>query len=148
MRGVVATVCLAFLAACAGSVRPVEPTDLVGGGPPATRVTVRVKQTLEVDAPLSLVYVLLEGEYRPRYADAHGVYFASPSGVLERSGDEERTLAGGLHLPNAGGQYYSFPSLYVELSEGEPRKLALPDELRSQYGQSVVFAVEGVEQRP
>ena len=139
---------MGLIAACAGSVRPVSPTDLVGGGPPASRVTVHVKQALEVRAPLAVVYVLPVGEYRPVYADGHGVYFASPTGVIERSSGAEKTLAGGLHLPNAGGQYYSFPSMYTEASEGKPETLPLPEELLTHYGENVVFAIDGVEQRP
>jgi hypothetical protein len=137
---------VALIAACAGAVRPIEPTDVVGGGPEASRVTVRVKVEMEVAAPGSIVYVLPVGEYRPVYADGHGAYFASPTGVIERADGSERSIAGGLHLPNEGGQYYSFPSLYVETSPGNPSKLPLPSEQLHSYGKNVAFAVDGVEQ--
>ncbi len=136
-----------MLTAC-GSVRPVAPADLVGGGPSATRVTVRVTKPIDVGAPFSTVYVLPIGEYRPVLADDKGVYFASPTGVVERSGDEEKTLPGGLHLPNAHVRYYSFASFYVEFSPGDPTKLPLDDETRARYGDSVVFTVDGKEMRP
>lgn len=148
IRRIAFSVCVGLVAACAGSVHPVSPTDLIGGGPPASRVTVRVKQALEVSAPFSVVYVLPVGEYRPVYADDHGVYFASPSGVVERASGKAQTLPGGLHLPNAGGRYYSFPSMYIEVSKGKPETLPLPEELLTSYGENVVFAVDGVEQRP
>jgi hypothetical protein len=137
---------VALATACAPAVRPIEPTDLVGGGPSASRVTVRVKAEMEVPAPGSVVYVLPVGEYRPVYADGHGAYFASPTGVVERADGSERSIAGGLHLPNEGGRYYSFPSLYVESSPGNPSKLPLPSAQLESYGKNVAFAVDGVEQ--
>jgi hypothetical protein len=137
---------VALVTACAPAVRPIESTDLVGGGPSAGRVTVRVKAVIEVPAPFSVVYVLPVGEYRPAYADGHGSYFESPTGIVERADGSERTLVGGLHLPNAGGEYYSFPSLYVESSPRNPSKLPLPSNQLKSYGENVVFIVDGVEQ--
>lgn len=138
----------ALVGACAPAVRPIEATDLVGGGPSADRVTVRVKAVIEVPAPFSVVYVLPVGEYLPAYADGHGAYFASPTGVVERADGSERTLVGGLHLPNAGGESYSYPSLYVESSPRNPSKLPLPSDQLKSYGENVVFALDGVEQGP
>jgi len=104
----------------------------------------RVKQAVVIPAPLSQEYVLLPGEYLPRYVDGHGVYYASPEGVLQRSSKGERKLAGGIHMASQPDRYFSYPSLYVDFGDGNLAKLPMPDSVRSTtYGSHVVFLYKG-----
>jgi hypothetical protein len=88
--------------------------------------------------------VLPAGEYMPRYVDRHGVFYASPNGVVRRSSAGETTLEGGIHMASQPGQYFSFPSLYVDFGGGSIHKMPLPDDVaRESYGSHVVFLYNG-----
>lgn len=103
-----------------------------------------VKQEIVVPVDLSPDYVLPPGEYLPRYADRHGVFYESPSGVIQRSDDAERTYPGGIHFPSQPDRYYTFPSLYVDLPTFGPTKYPLPDSVRtSTWGTHIVFLFNG-----
>lgn len=99
-------VLIAVLLGCAGSPQPVTPFDRMGDGL-AIDTAFRVKQAIVVSGPLSQEYVLPIGDYLPRYVDRHGVFYASPTGVVQRSSDSEKTLEGGIHMASQPGQYYS-----------------------------------------
>ncbi len=134
---------IAALLGCAGSPQPLTPFDRMGDGL-AIDTAFRVKQAIVVNGPLSQEYVLPVGDYLPRYVDRHGVFYASPTGVVKRSSDGEKTLEGGIHMASQPGQYYSYPSLYVDFGGGSLYKLPLPDEVtRDSYGSQVVFLYKG-----
>ena len=108
----------------------------------------RVTQQIVVPAPFGLEYVLPVGEYHPTYVDGHGVFYASPTGVVARSGNDERVHPGGIHMGAQPGRYDSFPSLYVDFGRGTLWKLPLPGDVRkAAYGTHVVFVVNGEEVR-
>jgi len=139
-----AWICLSFLAlalaamSCAGSVRPVRDTDRMTGGL-VVETGYLVRQPVAVQAPFGITYTLPEGEYVPTHVDDHGIFYASPTGVLETNGETERNRAGGIHSPREPGQYYSYPSLYVDRGDGDFSKLPLPDEVLQLYGDVIVF---------
>ena len=134
---------LALVLGCAGSPKPVTPFDRMGDGL-AIDTAFRVKQAIIVPAPLSQEYALPVGEYLPRYVDRHGVYYASPAGVLRRSGDGEKRFEGGIHMPSQPDRYFSYPSLYVDFGDKDIHKLPLPDDVRrGSYGSHVVFLYKG-----
>lgn len=124
--------------------RPLAPTDRLGETP-ASATSVLVKQAIVVPVPFSSKeYVLPAGEYMPMYADGHGIFYASPNGVVQRDGNSERVFLGGIHFPSGPGHYYSFPSLYIDLPVFGISKLSLPEDVRqSTYGSHVVFLVNG-----
>jgi hypothetical protein len=104
----------------------------------------RVKQAIVVPAPLSQEYVLPVGDYMPRFVDRHGVYYASPNGVVRRSSSGEKTFEGGIHMASQPGRYFTFPSLYVDFDGVGIRKLPLPEDVaRESYGSHVVFLYRG-----
>jgi hypothetical protein len=133
----------AVLVGCAGSPKPITPFDRMGDGL-AIDTAFRVKQEIVVKAPISKEYVLPVGDYAPRFVDGHGVFYASPTGVVERVSDGEKTLEGGIHMASQPGHYYSFPSLWVDFGGQNIAKLPLPEEVtRSSYGTHVVFLYKG-----
>jgi hypothetical protein len=139
----IAPAILTVLLSCAGSPKPVTPFDRMGDGL-AIDTAFRVKQSFAVPAPFSQEYVLPVGDYLPRYVDRHGVYYASPTGVVQRSGEGEKTLEGGIHMASQPGRYFSYPSLYVDFGGGSFHKLPLPQDLaRETYGSQVVFLYKG-----
>lgn len=118
------------------------------GSARALDTSFRVFQEIVVPAPFGQEYILPVGEYRPTHVDGHGVFYASPSGVIARKGTEQRALTGGIHMASQPGRYDSFPSLYVDFGSGTYWKLPLPDEVRAaSYGTRVVFVVNGQEVR-
>jgi hypothetical protein len=134
---------LATLLGCAGSPKPVTRFDRMGDGL-AIDTAFRVKQPIVVPAPPSHEYVLPVGDYLPRYVDRHGVYYASPTGVVQRSGSGESKREGGIHMASQPGRYYSYPSLYVDFGGGGIHKLPFPEEVRrGSYGSHIVFLYKG-----
>jgi len=131
------------LAACATGTHSITPSDILGGGP-AIETTLLVKRECSVSMA-GHVYLLPVGEYRPTRADSHGVFYAAPSGVVEKHGDTQRTIPGGIHFPSSAGQYYSFLSMWVALWEGDISKLPLPDECWKPYGSTVSLTRSGRE---
>lgn len=132
---------------CAASQRPIEESDRIG---PARAVdtSFRVTQPIVVPAPFGLEYVLPVGEYHPTYVDGHGVFYASPTGVIARKGTDERVHPGGIHMGAHPGRYDAVPSLYVDFGSGTLWKLPLPEDVRNAaYGTKVVFVVNGEEVR-
>ncbi|OGP82059.1 MAG: hypothetical protein A2Y95_00785 [Deltaproteobacteria bacterium RBG_13_65_10] len=134
------------LAACATGTHPITPSDVIGGGP-AMETSLLVKRECSLSGG-GRVYLLPVGEYHPTQVDSHGVFYAAPSGVTEKRGDTERTIPGGIHFPNSGGQYYSFLSMWVALWEGDISKLPLPDECWKPYGSTVSLTRNGRELVP
>lgn len=133
---------VAVFLGCAGSPQPVTPFDRMGNGL-AIDTAFQVKQPIVIKA-FSFESVLPVGDYAPRFVDGHGVFYASPTGVIQRSSKGERTLPGGIHMASQPGHYYSFPSLYVDFGDGSFSKLPLPDEVtRESYGSQVVFLYKG-----
>lgn len=102
---------LAFaIVGCAASQRPIQESDRIGSAR-ALDTSVRVIQEIVVPAPFGLEYVLPVGEYRSTHVDGHGIFYASPTGVIARRGKEERVHPGGIHMAAQPGRYDSFPSL-------------------------------------
>jgi len=133
-------------AACATGTHPITPSDVLGGGP-AIETTLLVKRECSVSVA-GRVYLLPVGNYRPTQADSHGVFYESPSGVTEKDGGTQRTVPGGIHFPNSGGQYYSFLSMWIVRSEGDIARLPLPDECWKPYGATVSLTRNGKEMAP
>jgi hypothetical protein len=127
---------------CSGTTRPLQDADFVAEVP-AHETGYLVREQVLVPAPFGRTYVLLPGEYHPTHIDGHGVFYASPLGIVEREGEAERTLTGGIHSPNQGGRYYSFPALFVDLGDGTFSKLPLPEEVLRLYGTAIVFTHNG-----
>jgi hypothetical protein len=137
-------VSLGLSLACAGGPHSITNADLIGTEP-AINSSFLVKQEIVVPVNLSPDYVLPPGEYTPLYADRHGIYYASPSGVVQRSDDGERTFPGGIHFPNQPDRYYTFPSLYVDLPVFGISKYPLPESVRkSTWGSHIVFLYNGI----
>jgi hypothetical protein len=129
---------------CAGPARPLADSDLIGCSP-AIETTVRVKRAFSIDSLLMAhTYVLPEGEYLPAKIDRHGIFYASPRGIIEQSSKSEQRVGGGIYMPVSGG-FYSFPSLYVDMGDGHLSKVALPEEVVRGQGQIVVFTRNGLE---
>jgi hypothetical protein len=140
---VVVLLALVPLLGCAGSPKPVTPFDRMGDGL-AIDTAFRVKQAIVVPSPPSQEYVLPVGDYLPRYVDRHGVYYASPTGVVQRSGESKKTREGGIHMASQPGRYYSYPSLYVDFGGRGIHKLPFPEEVRrGSYGSHIVFLYKG-----
>jgi hypothetical protein len=129
--------------ACAGSPHPVSDADRIGDVS-AVHTSFLVKQDIVVPVSLSPDYVLPPGEYLPQYADQHGIFYASPSGVIQRSDEGDRLYPGGIHFPSQPDRYYTFPSLYVDLPVLGITKYPLPASVRrSTWGSHVVFLLDG-----
>jgi hypothetical protein len=142
-KGTLVLAVLAAVLGCAGSVHPITSADLIGDAP-AIRSAFLVKREIVVPVSLSPDYVLPPGEYKPELADGHGIFYASPSGVIQRTGKGERTYRGGIHFPNQPGRYYSFPSLWVDLPAFGISKYPLPDSVRtSTWGSHIIFLYDG-----
>jgi len=142
-KGILALVLFAAVVGCAGSVHPITSADLVGGAP-AIRSAFLVKQEIVVPVSLSPDYVLPPGEYKPELADGHGIFYVSPSGVIQRTEKGERTYRGGIHFPSQPDRYYTFPSLWVDLPAAGITKYPLPDSVRtSTWGSHIVFLYDG-----
>jgi len=140
--------CLALLLlACAAPLRPLTAEDTIAGFH-ALDTSYRVKDQLTVVGPGGSEYILLVGEYRPKHADAAGILYASPKGVLERAGFSKHALPGGVYVENSPGRPYLRPSLWVERRRGKLTRLPLPASALSRYGDALVFAVDGEEQQP
>jgi hypothetical protein len=136
-----------LIVGCAASQRPIQDSDRIGSAR-ALDTAFRVVHEIVVPAPLGIDYVLPVGEYRPTHIDVHGIFYASPTGVTARKGDEHHVLPGGIHMASRPGRYDSFPSLYVDFGSGTFSKYPLPEDLAAQvYGTSVVFVVGGEEVR-
>lgn len=123
---------------CAGAVRTAQDTDLMTGGLIA-ETGYLVRHEVLVRAPFGVTYTLPKGNYVPTHLDDHGVFYQSPTAVVERTGESERSLIGGIHSPREPGHYYSYPSLYIDLGDDKYSKLPLPDEVRQLYGTTIVF---------
>jgi len=146
--GSVGSLALLLLAlGCAPGLRPLTAEDTIAGFR-ALDTSYRVKDPLTVVGPNGSEYILLVGEYRPKHADAAGVLYASPRGVMERAGFAKHALPGGVYVGNAPGRPYLEPSLWVEHRRGKLTRLPLPASALSRYGDALVFAVDGEEQPP
>ncbi len=140
---ILVVVCVAIGLACAGGRHPITESDLIGTAP-AVNSSFLVKEEILVPVDLSPDFVLPPGEYLPQYADKHGIYYASPSGVVRRSKDGDENYPGGIHFPSQPSRYYTFPSLYVDLSALGPMKYPLPESVRrSTWGTHIVFLYDG-----
>jgi hypothetical protein len=133
--------------ACSAGLRPLTVEDTIVGAR-ALDTSYRVKDPVRVVGPTGREYVLPVGEYRPRSADAAGILYEAPKGVVERAGFSKRPLPGGVYVANAPGRPYESPSLWIERSRGKITRLPLPAAALSRYGDALVFAVDGEEQRP
>ena len=133
--------------ACAAGVRPLSEADTIAGAR-ALDTSYRVKDALSVAGPEGREYVLPVGEYRPRHADAEGILYASPTGVIERAGFSKRSVAGGVYVAIAPGRAFLRPSLWFDRGSGRIARLPLPAAALGRYGDALVFAVGGEEQAP
>jgi hypothetical protein len=133
--------------ACAAGLRPLTDEDTIAGAR-ALDISYRVKDLVRVVAPTGREYVLPVGEYRPRSADATGVLYAAPKGVMEVAGFSKHPVPGGVYVANAPGRPYESPSLWIEQRRGKIKRLPLPAAALSRYGDALVFAVDGEEQTP
>ncbi len=141
-RTVLAAV-LAVIVGCAGSVHPITSADRIGDAS-AIRSAFLVKKEIVVPVSLSPDYVLPPGEYQPTLADGHGIFYASPSGVVQRTVEAERTYPGGIHFPSRPDRYYTFPSLYVDLPIFGITKYPLPESVRTSiWGSHIIFLYDG-----
>jgi hypothetical protein len=138
---------LLLVLGCALGPRPLSDEDTIIGVR-ALDTSYRVKDPLRIVGPTGREYVLPVGEYRPRGADAAGILYEAPKGVMERAGFSRRPLPGGVYVANAPGRPYESPSLWIERSRGRITRLPLPAAALSRYGDALVFAVDGEEQRP
>lgn len=130
--------------ACAWGARPLTDEDTIAGIR-ALDTSFRVKDPIAVPGPAGREYTLPVGEYRPSHADAQGVLYASPMGVLERAGFSKRTIPGGIHVAELPGNPWERPSLWIERTRGRIEKLPLPANALDRYGDALVFAVDGEE---
>ena len=134
---------VALALACAGSRHAITDTDRIGTAR-AIHSSLLVKQEIVVPVSLSPDFVLPPGEYLPQYVDRHGIYYAAPSGVVQRLDGGDRTYPGGIHFPNQPDRYFTFPSLYVDLPSFGTAKYPLPDSVReSTWGSHVSFLLYG-----
>lgn len=142
-KRIAALLLLAATLGCAGSIQPITATDLIGDAP-AIRSAFLVKQEIVVPVSISPDYVLLPGEYKPELTDRHGIFYAAPSGVVQRTEKGVRTYRGGIHFPNQPDRYYTFPSLWVDLPAFGTTKYPLPDSVRTTtWGTHIVFMYDG-----
>jgi hypothetical protein len=130
--------------ACAAGLRPLTDEDTIAGVR-ALDTSYRVKDLVRVVAPAGRHYVLPVGEYRPRNADASGVLYEAPTGVMEIAGFSKHPVPGGVYVANAPGRPYESPSLWIEQRRGRIKMLPLPVAALSRYGDVLVFAVDGEE---
>jgi len=145
-RAAALLLCLAGLA-CAATWRPLTDADTIAGAR-ALDTSYRVKDRVTVPAPLAREYVLPVGEYRPAHADDEGVFYASPSGVIERAGFAKRVVPGGIYVAYGPGRPFESPLIYVDPDDGSVSKLPLPPSTLRGYGQTLAFAVNGEELIP
>jgi len=138
---------LALALACAAAPRPLADADSLAGMR-ALDASYRVKDVFVVRAPGQVEYVLPIGEYRPVLVDDEGVYFAAPSGILERAGFSKRSVGGGLFAASGSEAALARPLLYVERPNGRLAKLALPPAVLGAWGDDLCFALEGREVVP
>ncbi len=128
---------------CAGSIHPISYEDRLGNVP-AIDSSIIVKKEILVPGPFSQDYLLPVGEYRPTHADSHGIFYASPNGVVERTREGEKLYDGGIHFPSQPGRYYTYPSLYLDRPALGFAKLPFPEEVRKDtYGTHIVFMLNG-----
>lgn len=132
--------------ACAAGMRPLGDEDLLAGVR-AQDTSYRVKERVTAPAPHGREYVLPIGEYRPRGADGAGVLYASPTGVIERAGFAKRSVPGGVWVELGPGRPFERPALWLDRGSGRIERLPLPVSALSRYGDALVFAVDGQEQR-
>lgn len=136
-------VVLCGLLGCGGTVRPIVPNDIIGGGA-AVETTILVKEPRTV--PIAgRTLTLTVGEYRPTHVDSHGVFYSAPEGLLEVREGKQRPLVGGIHIPTAAGRYYSSLSIWVALWEGDFSKLPFADAWSRAYGQTWAMTRNGKE---
>jgi hypothetical protein len=133
--------------ACAAGLRPLTDEDTIAGVR-ALDTSYRVKDLLRVVAPAGWQYVLPVGEYRPRNADATGILYEAPTGVMEIAGFSKHPVPGGVYVANAPGRPYESPSVWIEQRRGKIKLFPLPAAALSRYGDALVFAVNGEEQSP
>ena len=133
--------------ACAAGLRPLSDADTIAGAR-ALDTSYRVKDALSIAGPEGREYLLPVGEYRPRQADAEGILYASPTGVIERAGFSKRSVAGGVYVPIGPGRAFEHPSLWIDRGNGRIARLPLPAATLGRYGDALVFAVAGEEQAP
>jgi hypothetical protein len=138
--------CLAALA-CAAALRPLTDADSIAGAR-ALDTSYRVKDRVTVPGPQAREYVLPVGEYRPKHADGEGIFYASPSGVIERAGFAKHVVPGGIYVADGPGRPFESPLLYVEPDDGGVSKLPLPASALRGYGATLAFAVKGEELIP
>jgi hypothetical protein len=131
--------------ACAVGLRPLTDEDTIAGVR-ALDTSYRVKDLVRVVAPTGRQYILPVGEYRPRSADATGVLYEAPTGVIEIAGFSKHPLPGGVYVANGPGRPFENPSLWIERGRGRITRLPLPAAALSRYGDALVFAVDGEEQ--
>jgi hypothetical protein len=147
-RALAAGLGLAALAlACAAPPRPLVEADSLGGVR-ALDASYRVKDRFSVRTSAQVEYLLPVGEYRPVLVDDEGVYFAAPSGILERAGFSKRSVAGGLFAASGSEAAIARPMLYVERPNGNLAKLPLPAAVLGAWGDGLSFAVKGREVVP
>jgi hypothetical protein len=146
MRTALLLVGIAALA-CAAGWRPLTDADAIAGAR-ALDTSYRVKDRVTVPAPQAREYVLPVGEYRPKHADDEGIFYASPSGVMERAGFAKRVVPGGIYVASGPSRSFESPLLYVEPDGGGVSKLPLPASALQGYGTTLAFAVKGEELVP
>jgi hypothetical protein len=130
--------------ACASPPRPVTGEDRIAGAP-ALETSYRVKDQVIVSASSAVEYVLPVGEYRPRHADDEGIFYAAPTGLLERAGFSKRVVPGGIYVASGPGRPFEHPAVYVERSDGRVVRLPMPGSALRRYGAAFAFAVGGEE---
>ncbi len=145
--GQVGIAALLLALACAAGLRPLTDEDTIAGVR-ALDTSYRVKDLVRVVAPTGRHYVLPVGEYRPRNADASGVFYEAPTGVIEIAGFSKHPLPGGVYVANTPGRPFESPSLWIERGRGKITRFPLPAAALSRYGDALVFAVKGEEQSP
>jgi hypothetical protein len=146
MRTALLLVGIAALA-CAAGWRPLTDADAIAGAR-ALDTSYRVKDRVTVPAPQAREYVLPVGEDRPKHADDEGIFYASPSGVIERAGFAKHVVPGGIYVADGPGRPFESPLLYVEPDDGGVSKLPLPASALRGYGATLAFAVKGEELIP
>src|SRR5215468_2036576 len=134
---------LALLAlGCAAAARPLVDADRIAGAR-ALDTSFRVKDRVALTGAHGAEYLLPIGEYRPALIDAGGVYYASPQGILERTGFAKRTVAGGIFVPSGAADPWERAQVYVDREDGRMLKIAI-----ERADGALRFAVKGEEQEP
>src|SRR5688572_28382829 len=115
----------AALLACT-SLRPVSPTTRLGGQAAAEVVLVLAQpcSTLPGGTPMGRPdgvrsHMLPAGRYLPRFEDAQGVYFASPTGisVTEPAPRGTRVRPGGIYIPSNGAGAWEYLGDAADVTE-------------------------------